>query len=406
MQPFEARASVPSPSSDESTGEELAQPNDRAEASEMRASESAKRAMGSSCSRQRAVPGRRLASRDPYCSARTNTRSPPFRGEPRALPPSRRRRVGVESEGRRTRVRTFDRPARSIAVSPHAALDKMGSIVRSLGFAASLALVVAAPFACSYDWSVPEGSGGGGGAATTTTSSHGSPTSTSRGPGSAGGTGGETSAGGAPQVGSGGAGGVPGDGGGASVGTLASAGGGTSTSAGGANAGGAGGGFSTVDPCPMTIPAVGDGCAVPTYLCEYADGYGDDVRTNCRHMFKCRMSTMKFVDVTVPDGACATFPDCNSMHMDGQSCTQTPEPICRQKIAPTQDEGLCECLNVAWQCDHVPVDPSCPFPYPNAGAPCTGNVSCTYGGACALPSTTVRSCVHGYWVAEDVPNCP
>jgi hypothetical protein len=279
--------------------------------------------------------------------------------------------------------------------------------VRSPAFAACLALIAAAPFACSYDWSVPEGAGGGAGGATTTSASTGS----ARGPASAGGTGGVTSAGGAPDGGAGGAGGAggpPGDGG-ATHGSTSSGGAGVSTGAGGANGGGGGGGgggLGTLQPCPQAKPAVGDDCMVAGYFCEYADGYGDDVRTTCRHMFKCKTSTMKFVDITVPDGTCATFPGCSGTHMDNQACQQTPDPICEQRISPTQDEGLCDCLSSAWQCDHPPSDPSCPFPYPDAGTPCTGTLSCTYGGACSLPSSTARACVDGYWLEEDVPGCP
>jgi hypothetical protein len=148
-----------------------------------------------------------------------------------------------------------------------------------------------------------------------------------------------------------------------------------------------------------------DPCTTPSVQCEYDDPMNPgDVRHTCRYLFKCRNDhTLK--STTTPDGTCGALGGCGgSGHGTGDHCGVLPNPYCGETIPNTNDTGLCDCVDMDWACDPPPSDPTCPFPYPDAGTPCSGTLSCQYG-ACHSPSFVVRTCNGSVWTVGSVGGC-
>ena len=246
--------------------------------------------------------------------------------------------------------------------------------VRAFSLTAAFAAALAAPFACSYDWTVPAGEGGG---AATSSSSRTSSSSSSASSSSVGG--GDSSTGG-----------------GATGGGMGQTGGGVTTGGNGGARSAVGGGGA--GPCPTDLPMDSRPCTTPQVQCEYDDPMNPgDVRHTCRYLFQCQSGgTLQLL--TMPDGTCDALAGCGGgSHSTGDHCGVLPNPYCSETIQGTNDTGICDCTNMSWACDSPPSGgATCPFPYPDAGTPCSDLITCHYG-ACHSPSYVIRQCNGSYW---------
>jgi len=162
-------------------------------------------------------------------------------------------------------------------------------------------------------------------------------------------------------------------------------------------------GSSPTGPCPVTPPAEGSACDVPSYSCEYGDSWW----MRCDLVMFCGNGAWhaevdggqcpSSAGGACPTGACpATWAE--ALAVDASACPasscQYPEGDCLCDPGCTATQG--------WSC--VAAAPGCPYPRPRLGTPCHQDADaavppCDMGWTQCICEQSLY-CAGGLWLGD------